>query len=135
MTREVALEEPPPGLDGAGVAGRKTLKPVEIVRFDPCERVFRVETDKPALLVTSETFDPGWQAAITTETPGRGLATRDAPVLRANYAFQAVPLPAGRHEVRLSYRPRLWRVGLAAAALAALLVVAAAVHGQFSVEK
>ncbi|NOZ27150.1 MAG: YfhO family protein [Chloroflexi bacterium] len=58
----------------------------------------------PGYLVISQTWYPGWQARL--ETGER------VPVLRANYIFQAIPLPAGRHEVTLTYRPRLWWVGV-----------------------
>ncbi len=58
----------------------------------------------PGYLVISQTWYPGWEARLTT---GQRL-----PVLRANYAFQAVPLPPGRHEVILTFQPRLWWAGL-----------------------
>ena len=45
---------------------------------------------------------------------------RPAPLLQANYAFQAVEVPAGRHHVRLAYEDRKLRVG-AAISLSALL--------------
>jgi uncharacterized membrane protein YfhO len=40
-----------------------------------------------------------------------------APVIRANYTFQAVPVRAGQRRLRLSYRPRGLPAGLAVSVL------------------
>lgn len=58
----------------------------------------------PAVLVIADSYHPGWQAAVD------GV---DAPVLRADHAFCAVPLPAGAREVTLRYQPRSFFLGLA----------------------
>ena len=56
------------------------------------------------LLVLNNSWAPGWVATID------GRAT---PLLRANYLARAVALPAGSHEVRLTYAPRSFFLGLA----------------------
>jgi uncharacterized membrane protein YfhO len=66
-------------------------------------------------LVLSEAFFPGWRAYVD------GV---EAPVLRANYVFRAVPLPEGARQVTFSYQPASWRLGLAASALGWVLVLA-----------
>lgn len=53
------------------------------------------EGPNPALLVVAETWFPGWRAQVDGH---------DAPVLQADGAFLGVVIPAGRHEVTLSYR-------------------------------
>lgn len=79
----------------------------------------RVSSNAPATLVLPEGFDDDWTATVDG---------REAPVLRGNVAFRAVPVPAGDHEVTLAYRPSGLRLGLAlsllsiAAALGILLV-------------
>jgi uncharacterized membrane protein YfhO len=64
----------------------------------------------------TEAFDHGWRAAVNG---------RAATVLRANVAFRAVALPAGRHVVDFVYRPRWGLAGLALT-LASLLAAGAA---------
>lgn len=73
----------------------------------------RVETDlrTPGYLVFVETFDEGWRATIDGA---------HAPVVRANLAFQAVAISAGKHVVELAYRPRSVLVGLTISALGLL---------------
>ena len=72
----------------------------------------------PGLLVVGEGYDPGWGASVD------GSARR---VLRVNGDRLGVVLGEGNHRVVLRHRPRgfLPGVGLAAAALAVLLALAA----------
>jgi len=61
-----------------------------------------VEAAAPSFLVFSQTYYHTWRAYVgQTETP----------LLRANYAFQAVQVPAGRHQVKLVYHDRAFRLG------------------------
>ncbi len=54
----------------------------------------KVSTDRPALLVVLDNYYKAWHVHVDDE---------DAPLLRANYTFRAIPIPAGQHEVRMSY--------------------------------
>lgn len=65
-------------------------------------------------LVLSDTYYPGWQAFVD------GLP---ATILRANFAFRAVALPAGEHVVEFEYRPVSFRLGAVATALTSLVVL------------
>lgn len=59
-----------------------------------------VSAPRDGIAVVLEPWFPGWRATVDGHP---------APVGRANYAFMAVPVPAGDHELRLEYRPtRLW---------------------------
>ena len=78
----------------------------------------RTQSSAPGWLVFSEVHDPGWRAWVDGAP---------APVLRADLALVAVPVPAGEHEVLLRYTaPWVWRgigVGLLGLALWLGLVV------------
>ncbi len=84
---------------------------------------FTVEIDMPydGLLFISQSWYPAWRAEE---------GERELPVLRADYAFMAVPLRAGSHRVRFYYySPLLVRslwASASSAALTALLVCACA---------
>jgi hypothetical protein len=64
-----------------------------------------------AYVVFVESHDANWRAAVDG---------RPEPVLRANLAFRAVSVPAGRHVIECAYRPRSVPAGLACS-LAALV--------------
>jgi hypothetical protein len=121
-----------PGFDPAGevvlaapVAGGSTCGPAGAslyLRRQPDRVRLEVEAQRDGYVVVADAFDPGWRASVD------GAA---APVLRANVAFRAVPVPAGRHVVEMVYRPPaaargvvlalLTLAGLAAAAVTAAL--------------
>jgi Bacterial membrane protein YfhO len=61
-----------------------------------------VESSGEGFLVLVDSYDPGWHATVD----GRGV-----DVLRANVAFRAVAVGAGRHVVEMMYRPRSLVVG------------------------
>ena len=63
-----------------------------------------VESAQPTLVVVSQTYYHNWQASVDG---------RSVPLLRANHAFQAVAIPAGRHGVRLEYEDRAFELGAA----------------------
>jgi hypothetical protein len=82
--------------------GRLTAQRIEL----------EVEAEQASLVVFSQTYYHPWHAYIDGE-PGR--------LLRANYAFQAMEIPAGRHRVRLVYRDRAFYLGTAVSILAVSL--------------
>lgn len=65
-------------------------------------------------VVLVDGHDPGWRASVD----GRAV-----PLLRANFAFRAVAVPAGRHVVEMVYRPRTALVGLGLSALTLVTAV------------
>ena len=53
-------------------------------------------------LVIAQNFYPSWRATVNS---------LPVPVLRANHAFQAIPIPAGKSTVRLDYVDWHFRIG------------------------
>jgi hypothetical protein len=77
----------------------------------------RLEVDaaRPAFTVVVDAFDPHWRAYVDGQP---------ATVLRANGAFRAVAVPAGRHVVNMVYRPWPVFVGVAVTLCGALFALA-----------
>jgi hypothetical protein len=97
LHRTVVLDAEPP----AGVAGgpAEAAGVVEI-EADLSERVqLRARTDAPGFVVLTDQDYSGWSVTVNDEP---------APVLTANHAFRAVPVPRGDSTVVWTYRP--WRV-------------------------
>lgn len=72
-------------------------------RFSPNEAEARVRGDGRSLLVFGETRHPGWRATVDG---------RPAPVLPANFLFQAIAVPEGEHDVRWVFDPVSFRLGV-----------------------
>ena len=92
------------GLDGQASADAEA----NIVAYSNNAIRIKASTSAPGYLVLSEVYYPGWLA----EVDGNPV-----PIARANYAFRAVYLSPGEHEVRLYFRPRTWLLGLGLSAL------------------
>ena len=63
----------------------------------------KVFTEKAGLLFVSDSYYPGWNAFIDG---------KESKIYKANYAFRAVIVPEGDHEVVFKYRPESYVVGL-----------------------
>ena len=75
-----------------------------IVSEKPDEVDVEASMARPGFLLLLDTYFPGWKATVDgTETP----------ILRADYNFRAVQLPAGTSTVRFVYQPRSFRLGIA----------------------
>jgi len=117
LRRTALLPEPLP----AGIA----LEPDPVGTVEWLDReadryTLRVTTDRPALLVISENYFPAWRATVDGEP---------ATVLRADFTFRAVPVPAGTHEVRFEYRSEVLRASAFASLATLVLLLGAAVGG------
>lgn len=69
---------------------------------DPNRITVQVHAASSGYLVIADVWYPGWQARINGEP---------VKVLRANYLFRAVSVPAGEHEVQFFYRPVWFYLG------------------------
>ena len=105
---EVILEE-----DILPDGPRSEFRTAEILEASPNRIAIAAELDAPGYLVLTDLSFPGWRVVVG------GQSVR--PV-RANMAFRAIPLPAGRHEVVFSFQPPGLMLGASVSA-AALLVL------------
>ena len=85
------------------------MQPATLLPSSPDQVTIRAVLTAPGYLVLADTFYPGWQVFVDEQ---------ESVVLRANYAFRAVALEAGDHEVRFRYRPRSFVVGLVCSMIA-----------------
>ena len=87
---------------------------VEIVRYEPNALEIEIDSPSEGYLVLSDPFYPGWHADVD------GQPTE---ILRANYAFRAVAVPAGAHRVSMAFRPTSWLAGLVFSVLTVLVLL------------
>ena len=87
---------------------------VGVARYDSNALEIVVDTPAEGYLFLSDPYYPGWRAKVDGEP---------APILRANYAFRAVAVPAGSHQVTMAFQPTSWFAGLGITALTLLGLV------------
>jgi hypothetical protein len=66
------------------------------------------ESDRPAMVVVAQSYYHRWHAYVDGNR---------VPLWRANYAFQALEVPAGHHEVDLIYEDAAFRAGAVISAI------------------
>ena len=95
---ETILESTPPSPFGRGVGGEG-------------ENI-TVTLDRDGFVVLSDTYYPGWRVYVDGEP---------RPLLRADYLFRAVAVPAGQHTVTFEYAPLSVTVGLVISVIAVFI--------------
>ncbi len=105
-----ALLEEAPGIEIAGAAPFTAAKIVATTRHS-----LTIDTDDraPGLLIVSDVHYPGWSVTVDGQP---------VKLLRADWAFRGVALPAGHHRVEMRYRSRAVEAGLALSALGLVLM-------------
>ncbi len=113
----VLLEVRPPSVSPQKM--EEIERAVKWLGRSPEEEILQVSTPEAAFLVISEAFYPGWKAAID------GKPTE---IYRANFAFRAVAIPAGRHTVTFSYRPLSFKIGAWVSIATLALIIAGFIY-------
>jgi hypothetical protein len=114
LRRTVLLEQEPPGsLSGEGDLARDQVER-QVYDLAGGRVVLKTRSEGPRLLLIAENYFPNWQATVDGQP---------AQLLRADFVWQAVYLPAGEHQVELQYHSRAVSLSRWAALLSLLLVV------------
>jgi len=99
-------------------AGGHSAVRVEDVSTDELE--VWAESPQPAVLVLSDGYAAGWEATSMDEGERQSY-----PVIPADFVLRGIPLPAGRHHLRLEYRPRAFVIGCWVSAISSVAFVLA----------
>jgi hypothetical protein len=105
----------PPEARGALSATRQVAARVRASHFANQKVAIQTEAPAPSLVVISQTYYPAWKAYVDG---------RPVKLWRANYAFQALQVPAGQHQIELRYEDRTLRTGAVLSALGLLACAA-----------
>ena len=92
----------PAGTEDVFAVGRVPEATVADVNLSPMQISFRVNTPRPTVATIAQTHYHWWQAKV---------GGQDTPIYFANRAFQAIPIPAGEHQVTLVYVDWGFRTG------------------------
>jgi len=107
LTRVAIVEEPLPGSAAFG-EGHATIE-----HYEPDRVTVRTSGETGGLLVLTDRWFPSWYATVDGQ-PAR--------ILRADYLYRGVALPAGEHVVEFVYRPRAFLLGALGSAFGVLAV-------------
>jgi len=114
--QKLALLEVPPPSGFRGESEDTAPGTVSFVRNDPEDVVLQVDATRRGFVVLADQWFPGWRATVD------GTPTA---ILRANYVFRAVEVPAGGSTVEFRYVPDALRAGMAVSAATAIALAIA----------
>ena len=120
LRRDVLLEQAPAGgaLALPADGGTNAASSAVLRDYQPSGVLVDADLSVDGFLVLTDTYADGWKALVDG---------KETEILRADYNFRAVYLPAGNHEVEFRYRPQSFLVGgfvsLAAGAALVLAVI------------
>jgi hypothetical protein len=109
---EVVLEDVQPIFNSQ--CDRNAQGFVELNSEAPNEMQFTVKAEDAGYVVLSNVWFPGWKAELDGQP---------TDVIRANYLFTAIAVPAGNHELRLVYRPTSFYAGAMVSLISILGIV------------
>ncbi len=89
-------------------------KSVHILLYTQNSVKIETENDAPQILFVSDTYYPGWIATID------GIQTK---IEKADYAFRAIAVPSGKHNIVFSYHPKSFFNGISAAFIGGMLII------------
>jgi hypothetical protein len=113
-TASSSLATSPSAADTSSSASQSAaVGQAEITEATPNRMRIAVQSAAAGLLVLTDSHYPGWHARVAGAS-----GSSPAPVLRADYTFRGVPVPAGASTVTLHFEPASLRLGLFLAALA-----------------
>jgi hypothetical protein len=117
--RRTAITEQPVPLPASGAS--ETADEVTVSKYEPDALELAVRSAGPGLVALSENDYPGWRAWLD-ETP--------TPIYRTDIAFRGVAVPAGRHVLRMEFRPVILPVSMALSLVTAGLLIVMAFIGR-----
>jgi hypothetical protein len=112
----VILEKEPAALTGTGETGLAESR-AEVVEYTPNRVTIDVFAPCDGFLVLSDLYYAGWRVTVD------GV---EREVYKADYAFRAVELQGGEHQVEFVFDPLSFKIGLAVSLIAFLVMVAMA---------
>jgi hypothetical protein len=92
---------------------------VEIKTYRPDTIILNSSSQNAGYLFLSEIHYPGWKAYID-DWP--------ATILRGNYLFRVIPLPEGRHQIRLHFDPLTIKLGIGVSVVTLLVILGSLIH-------
>lgn len=111
--RNAAIVDRAPASGFTGSAGTATGT-VDVLENAAEQMLLRVRAAQPGFLFLADQDYPGWTATVNGQ---------EQEILRANYAFRLVEVPAGESDVVFAYRPPGLRIGAVLSVLALVTLI------------
>jgi hypothetical protein len=113
QTAFVETDEPAKVAELVVRAGTDRFESLRIVKAEPQSVELQVTLSRPGLVILADLYYPGWRLTIDGAP---------AHILRANRMMRGAAVPAGKHTLLYTYKPKSFTIGLVVS-LASLIVL------------
>ncbi|MFI5378679.1 MAG: hypothetical protein ACHRHE_05240 [Tepidisphaerales bacterium] len=115
--RRAALLESPPDIrpEPGGATGSAS-----VVRYESDEMEIIADVPRPAILLITDSYSRDWQVTALSDSSQKRYTLMPADLL-----MRAIPLGAGRHHLKLEYRPPYYVLGLWVSGVSAMACLGA----------
>ncbi|MBI2338367.1 YfhO family protein, partial [Candidatus Daviesbacteria bacterium] len=90
------------------------MSQAKVISYSPNKLLLAVKSRTSQLLFLSDAYYPGWKAFID------GVEKK---IYRADYAFRAVVVPSGEHQVKFIYEPQSFSLGVKTSIISLVLLL------------
>ena len=97
------------------------VRNVKCIEYSNDYMKYEVNSETNSILVFSEIFYPAWKAFLND---------KEIPIIRANYSFRAIAIPAGKHIVEMEYESSAFNTGM----IISIIALIASVAGLFLIK-
>ncbi|CAN5304183.1 YfhO family protein [soil metagenome] len=101
LGKKIILEENPSFVKVSNL--KNPINKVTYLKYDNQESVINVNTDHDGMLFVSDAYYPGWKAFVDG---------KETKIFKADFAFRAIEVPEGEHDIRMVYEPESFDAGL-----------------------
>ena len=124
------FKEEDSGQEASPLRGGLEGSSVELTGYEANQLTYRVKSQKGGVVVLSEIYYPGWTCTIDGEP---------TDIARANYVLRAIKVPAGEHEVIMTFDPQTVHIteaiAYAALGLLALMLISLLAYSYYRSRK
>ncbi len=96
----------------------------QLISYTPNNILLETQSSGAKLIFLSDSYFPGWHSYIDG---------KESQVLRADFAFRAVAVPPGKHQITFVYDPLSFKLGLLVTASSGLLLLTLALYKKFKI--
>ncbi|HUV42553.1 MAG TPA: YfhO family protein [Patescibacteria group bacterium] len=113
LSNEIILEKEPESEIEKELEVPKEKEEIVWLEYEPGQEIIQLENENPGWLFLVDSFYPGWKVFIDD---------KETLIYRANFAFRAIFVPAGKHKIRFIYDPLSFRIGLAVSLISLIIL-------------
>tara|TARA_B100000963_G_scaffold280144_1_gene248631 strand:- start:261 stop:1274 length:1014 start_codon:yes stop_codon:yes gene_type:complete len=89
-------------IENISYSNEKRISQISLLKNNPHEKIYSIESNKPGFVVFSEMFYPGWKAEINDEK---------SKIYRVDFILRGLIIPKGNNKIKFYFEPTKIKYG------------------------